>query len=61
MIYKLKLFPKIYNYQILDRVLMRLGVGKRFFCIIIFVEHVMGLLSVDSFLVKNWLIVVSRG
>ncbi|MGK3743514.1 MAG: hypothetical protein ACI90V_010372, partial [Bacillariaceae sp.] len=29
---------------ILDRVLMRLGVGAHFSCFIIFVEHVMGLL-----------------
>jgi hypothetical protein len=39
---------KIKTYIILDRVLMRLGVGNCFSCIIIFVEHLMGLLSVDS-------------
>jgi hypothetical protein len=39
---------KIKTYIILDRVLMRLGVWNRFSCIIIFVEHVMGIPSVDS-------------
>jgi hypothetical protein len=33
--------------MILDRVLMRLGVWKRLSCINIFVEHVMGLLSIE--------------
>jgi hypothetical protein len=43
-----KKMAKIKTYIILDIVLMRLGVRNRFSCIIIFVEHVMGLLSVDS-------------